>query len=106
MTIIKPLPVTHWKIKNSLNKDIENLLSNEFGIHPIISQILANREFMDISSTRRYLYPSLNDLYNPFLMKDMKAGITRLLKAIHNHEKIVIYGDYDAEWNNFRSHSF
>jgi single-stranded-DNA-specific exonuclease len=97
MTIVKALPATQWKIKNTLNKDIENLLSNEFGIHPIISQILANREFMDMEAVRHYLYPSLNDLYNPFLMKDMKAGIARLLKAIYNHEKIVIYGDYDAD---------
>lgn len=97
MAIVKPLPATKWKIKSTLNKDIENLLSNEFGIHPIISQILANREFIDMEDVRHYLYPSLNDLYNPFLMKDMKAGISRLLKAIYNHEKIVIYGDYDAD---------
>jgi single-stranded-DNA-specific exonuclease len=97
MTIVKSLPATQWKIKNTLNKDIEILLSNEFGIHPIISQILANREFRDMEDVRHYLYPSLTDLYNPFLMKDMKAGISRLLKAIYNHEKIVIYGDYDAD---------
>jgi single-stranded-DNA-specific exonuclease len=97
MTIVKPLPATHWKIKNALNKDIRKIFSSEFGIHPIISQILANRDFMDVATARRYLYPSLNNLYNPFLMKDMKAGISRLLKAIHNHEKVVIYGDYDAD---------
>lgn len=97
MTIVKPLPATKWKIKNTLNKDIENSLSNEFGIHPIISQILASREFLDMEDVRHYLYPSLKDLYNPFLMKDMKTGISRLLKAIYNHEKIVIYGDYDAD---------
>ncbi|MEN6623511.1 MAG: single-stranded-DNA-specific exonuclease RecJ [Smithella sp.] len=97
MTIVKPLPATKWKIKNTLNKDIENSLSNEFGIHPIISQILANREFPDMEDVRHYLYPSLKDLYNPFLMQDMKIGISRFLKAIYNHEKIVIYGDYDAD---------
>ncbi|PKN70654.1 MAG: single-stranded-DNA-specific exonuclease RecJ [Deltaproteobacteria bacterium HGW-Deltaproteobacteria-12] len=97
MTIVKSLPVTQWIIKNFLNKEIENALINEFGIHPIISQIIANREFNNIEEVRRYLYPSLNDLYSPFLMKDMKAGISRLLKAIHNQEKIVIYGDYDAD---------
>jgi single-stranded-DNA-specific exonuclease len=97
MTIEKPLPATQWIIKNTLNKDIENSLINDFGIHPIISQILANREFKDIEDVRRYLHPSLNDLYSPFLMKDMKAGISRLLQAIYNREKIVIYGDYDAD---------
>ena len=97
MTIVKSLPVTHWKIKEAGNKDIENSLSQEFGIHPIISQILANRELTDVEHVRRYLNPSLNDLHSPFLMKDMKTGIQRLLKAIYDHEKIVIYGDYDAD---------
>lgn len=97
MTIAKPLPTTQWKIKEAGNKDIENSLSKEFGIHPIISQILANRELMDVEDVHRYLNPSLNDLHSPFLMKDMKAGIQRLLKAIYDHEKIVIYGDYDAD---------
>ena len=97
MTIVKPLPATQWKIKEAGNKDIENSLSKEFGIHPLISQILAQRELMGVEDVRRYLNPSLNDLHSPFLMKDMKAGILRLLKAIYDHEEIVIYGDYDAD---------
>jgi single-stranded-DNA-specific exonuclease len=97
MTIPKTLPATLWKIKESDNKDIEISLSKEFGIHPIISQILANREIVDVENARRYLNPSLNDLHSPLLMKDMKKGIQRLLKAIYDHEEIVIYGDYDAD---------
>ncbi len=97
MTIDKPLPATQWKIKNNLNKDIIDSFSNEFGIHQIISQTLVNRDYVDLEDVRHYLQPSLNDLYSPFLLKDMKAGISRLLKAIYDHEKIVIYGDYDAD---------
>ncbi len=97
MTIVKPLPATQWKIKEGCHKDIENSLTKEFGIHPLISQILARRDLLDMEEVRRYLLPSLNDLHSPFLMKDMKAGINRLLQAVYNHEKIVIYGDYDAD---------
>jgi len=97
MTLVKALPATQWKIRETGNKELENSLSKEFDIHPIISQILANRDLAGIEGTRRYLNPSLSDLHSPFLMKDMKAGIQRLLKAIHNNEKIVIYGDYDAD---------
>jgi single-stranded-DNA-specific exonuclease len=97
MTPAKPLPTSQWKILDSGNKDIEDSLSKEFGIHPIISQILTNRKIMDVEEARRYFNPSLNDLHSPFLMKDMKKGIQRLLEAIYRHEEIIIYGDYDAD---------
>ncbi|GAB6267343.1 MAG: single-stranded-DNA-specific exonuclease RecJ [Smithella sp.] len=97
MTTTRKLPVTKWKLIESGDKNIENLLSKEFGIHPIISQILVNRGFQDKEVVRNYLYPSLNNLHSPFLMKDMKKGVLRLLKAIYDHEEIIIYGDYDAD---------
>ena len=97
MTTIKTLPITQWKIKDTGNKDIENAMNKEFALHPIISQIIASREIKDMDDARRYLNPSLNDLHSPFLMKDMKKGIERVLQAIHEHEEIVIYGDYDAD---------
>ena len=97
MTTTRKLPVTKWKLMESGDKNIENLLSKEFGIHPIISQILVNRGFQDKEIVRNYLYPSLNNLHSPFLMKDMKNGVLRLLKAIYDHEEIIIYGDYDAD---------
>ena len=97
MTVVNQLPATKWKLKETGDKNVEYLLSKEFGIHPIISQILVNRGILDIEAARRYLHPSLNDLHSPFLMKDMKKGVSRLLKAIHDHEEIMIYGDYDAD---------
>ena len=97
MTVVNQLPATKWKLKETGDKNVEYLLSKEFGIHPIISQILVSRGILDIEAARRYLHPSLNDLHSPFLMKDMKKGVSRLLKAIHDHEEIIIYGDYDAD---------
>lgn len=97
MSASRQLPTTQWKLKNSVNKKIEHSLNKEFGVSAIISQVLANRNLTDLDSARRYLYPSLNELHSPFLMKDMKKGIMRLLRAIYNKEKIVIYGDYDAD---------
>ncbi|MFA5322297.1 MAG: single-stranded-DNA-specific exonuclease RecJ [Smithella sp.] len=97
MTTNRQLPLSKWKIEASENKKTEELLSREFGIHPIISQILVKRGIRDIDTARRYLSPSLNDLHSPFLMKDIRKGISRLLTAIHDNEKIIIYGDYDAD---------
>lgn len=97
MNKYKQLPATKWKFNEAGDKNAENLLIKEFEIHPIIAQILVNRGIRDIETARRYIYPSLNDLHSPFLMQDMKKGVSRLLKAIHDHEKIIIYGDYDAD---------
>jgi len=97
MTRLITLPATQWRIKEADNRNIELSLSKEFGVNPIISQILTNRDIFSIEDAHRFLNPSLNDLHSPLLMKDMKKGVSRLIKAIHNREGIVIYGDYDAD---------
>jgi single-stranded-DNA-specific exonuclease len=56
-----------------------------------------SRDIVDPDDALRYLFPSLRDLHNPFLMQDMKKAVDRLIRAIYNHEKVVIYGDYDAD---------
>lgn len=91
------LPVTQWKLKNTGHEEIEESLAKEFGIHRMISQMITNRHIANLEEARCYLYPSLNDLRSPFLMQDMKIGVSRLLKAIYDGEDIVIYGDYDAD---------
>ena len=73
------------------------MLARELSIHRIVSRILTSRQIMTPDDANRYLYPSLHNLHNPLLMKDMQKGVQRLIKAINAHEKIVIYGDYDAD---------
>lgn len=97
MTEAINLPITHWILKETGNKSIEETLAKEFGVSRIISQMILNRQIDSLDAAYHYLHPSLNDLYSPFLMQDMKKGVTRLTKAIHNKERIVIYGDYDAD---------
>ncbi|HBH88034.1 MAG TPA: single-stranded-DNA-specific exonuclease RecJ [Syntrophaceae bacterium] len=90
------LPTTQWKISKG-NRDVEDLLAKELQVHHIISRILTSRHILNTEDANRYLSPSLNDLHNPLLMKDMQKGVQRLTGAIYNHEKTVIYGDYDAD---------
>ena len=73
------------------------MLAKELSVHRIVSRILTSRQIMTPDDANRYLYPSLHNLHNPLLMKDMQKGVQRLIKAINDHEKIVIYGDYDAD---------
>lgn len=90
------LPTTRWRLRKG-NQDIEGLLVRELGISPIISRIIMSREICDPDVVRRYLSPSLQDLHNPFLMQDMNKAVDRLILAIYRNEKVVVYGDYDAD---------
>ncbi len=90
------LPTTRWRLRKG-NQDIEDLLVRELGISPIISRIIMSREICDPDVVRRYLSPSLQDLHNPFLMQDMNKAVDRLILAIYRNEKVVVYGDYDAD---------
>ena len=100
MIIPGKLPTTRWRLREG-NQEIEDLLVRELGISPIISRIIMSREICDPDCdpdlVRRYLSPSLHDLHNPFLMKDMKKAVDRLILSIYRNEKVVVYGDYDAD---------
>ncbi len=61
------------------------------------SEILINRGMKSVEAATRYLNPSLADLHDPFLFEDMEKVVERILKAKETHEKICLYGDYDAD---------
>jgi single-stranded-DNA-specific exonuclease len=90
------LPMTRWRLHEG-NDIFQGLLVRELGLTPIVSQILMNRDITNIDAALRYLSPSLGDLHNPFLMQDMRKAVDRLVRAIRLREKVVIYGDYDAD---------
>lgn len=90
------LPITSWKTPPD-NHGVSELLKSRLGLSPIISNIMNARKIQDLDQAERFLSPSLKDLHNPFLMKDMSRGVARVISAIHRGEKILIYGDYDAD---------
>lgn len=78
-------------------EQIKNRLADELSISPILAQLLIQREITTFEEARSFFRPDLNDLHDPFLMKDMDLAVERLTKAMHNNEKILIYGDYDVD---------
>ena len=62
-----------------------------------MSRILMSRNIVNLADAKKYLFPSLNDLHNPFLMKDMEKAVHRVIRAIQRKEKIIVFGDYDAD---------
>lgn len=76
---------------------IEAELTGQFPNCPAISHLLVQRGITTQEEVGKFLYPSMNDLHNPFLMKDMDKAVNRLNKALGAKEKILVYGDYDVD---------
>ena len=72
-------------------------LAKQLNISEILGQLLVQREISDFESAKKFFRPQLNDLHDPFLMKDMDKAVVRLQKAINENEKIMVYGDYDVD---------
>lgn len=73
------------------------VLSREIGQSIEFSQILINRGITTADSAHRFLYGTLDDLLDPFLMTGMREAVDRLLQAIDQKEKVIIFGDYDVD---------
>ncbi|MBQ4632209.1 MAG: single-stranded-DNA-specific exonuclease RecJ [Prevotella sp.] len=72
-------------------------LGLKLGISPTLALILIKREINTESAAKRFFRPQLNDLINPFLMKDMDIAVDRLNDAMGRKERIMVYGDYDVD---------
>ena len=72
-------------------------ISKKYNISELLSTILVSRNITEDETIKVFLNPTRNDFYDPFLMPDMECSVNRIVKAINNKEKIVIYGDYDVD---------
>lgn len=87
----------NWVIKEPGNTNIVQQLMEALGIERPIANLLVQRGVHTYEQARAFFRPSLDDLHDPFLMKDMDAAVTRLHKALTSKEKIMVYGDYDVD---------
>lgn len=85
-----------WEYYNSDEKTVEGL-QEKFNISKLLATILANRGIIEDEKVRKFLEPTREDFYDPFLMPDMEIAINRIIEAMNNNEKIMIYGDYDVD---------
>ncbi len=84
--------------KQSQSRD-ENLIkdiSETFGVSARFAKILTKRNINSVEQAKKFLYPSLSDLGDPFLMSGMKEAVDRI-NAVSPEEVIVVYGDYDVD---------
>ena len=86
-----------WIIKEPADPEKVGRLSAELGIDRVLAELLVKRGVETFEQARSFFRPSLDDLHDPFLMKDMDVAVERVRKAITSEEKILVYGDYDVD---------
>lgn len=85
-----------WNILAADEKKIIDL-QQTLKVHPVICKILVQRGIETFEQAKDFFRPQLTDLHSSWLMKDMEKAVDRILKAIHNKEKILVFGDYDVD---------
>lgn len=84
---LKPKPDSH-KVKD---------LANQLKVDELVATLLVQRGIETFEQAREFFRPTLNDLHDPYLMKDMDKAVLRIESAIANGENILVFGDYDVD---------
>lgn len=86
-----------WTILPKADERSVKKLASELNIDDVLANLLVQRGINTFEKAKQFFRPSLNDLHDPFLMKDMDKAILRLEQAIATNENILVYGDYDVD---------
>ncbi len=86
-----------WICSPSPKNAIIEELSQAIRVNHTLSSILIQRGISTFDQAKHFFRPSLDQLHDPFMMKNMKEAVDRLQKAIDKKEKIIVYGDYDVD---------
>ena len=85
-----------WKLKQIDERVVENL-SRQAQIGLFIARVLVSRGITTAEEYLRLINPGISQFFDPFLLKDMDIAVNRIILAINNKEKVLIYGDYDVD---------
>ena len=86
-----------WAVKEPGDPVLTAELSRTLNISLTLAGLLVNKGITTFDEAKKFFRPDINDLHDPFLMKDMDKAIQRIENAIASGEKIMVYGDYDVD---------
>jgi single-stranded-DNA-specific exonuclease len=86
-----------WNIHQLKNPEVISSLQNELSVDETIAKLLSLRGINTFEEAKTFFRPTLDMLHDPFLMKGMDVAVERIIKAIANKEKVLIFGDYDVD---------
>ena len=85
-----------WEYYGKEDEKVEKI-QQEFGLSRLLSTILVNKGLETKEEIEVFLNPTRKDFHDPYLMPDMEIAVKRIIQAIENQEKVIIYGDYDVD---------
>ncbi len=86
-----------WTIKPKPDPLLVERLAEELGVETPVATLLIQRGICSFEAAKKFFRPSLKDLHDPYLMKDMNLAVDRIQQAIASGENIMVYGDYDVD---------
>lgn len=86
-----------WTLKPKPSEDTVKHLAKALNVEDFVATLLVQRGIETFEDAKRFFRPSLADLHDPYLMKDMEKAVARIEKAIENEENILVFGDYDVD---------
>lgn len=86
-----------WTYKPKPTPEKISTLVESLNISPMIAELLVSRGIETFEQARLFFRPTLADLHDPFLMKDMEKAVARIEQAILSGENIMVFGDYDVD---------
>jgi single-stranded-DNA-specific exonuclease len=86
-----------WTLKPKPSEENMKQLALQLNVDKLVATLLTQRGITTYDEARTFFRPSLDDLHDPYLMKDMDKAVSRIEKAIANGENILVFGDYDVD---------
>ena len=86
-----------WAIKPIPNPEKVQQLQESIGATKVFSSLMIQRGLNKGTRVKEYFNPNLNQLHDPFMMKDMDKAVARIEQALEEGQKIMVYGDYDVD---------
>ena len=86
-----------WLLHSAADKELVKKLSEQLHISESLASLLVQRDVKSYQQAQSFFKPTLQDIHDPYLMKDMEKSVERVEQAITNKEKLLIFGDYDVD---------
>ena len=86
-----------WLVNTTIDSTTVEEFRSVLKVDEVVAELLLQRGITTFEEAEKFFRPKLNELHDPFLMKDMKEAVERLQEAIENQERILLFGDYDVD---------